>query len=154
MVALNFDANKVEPASPPEAIPAGKYLAAIVSSENKPTKSRNGGFLELKFQILQGDYRGRHVWVRLNLDNPNPEAVKYARIELSTICHAVGVLKPNDSVELHNLPLIIHVKCRNRPDTGEIVNEVKGYEAKEAAAGQHQQAPVTDNTPPWKRQPA
>lgn len=149
-----FDATTVEPAAPPEAIPAGKYLAAIIASEMKPTKNHNGEYLELRFQILDGQHKGRHVWVRLNLKNPNPTAVAMANTELSAICHAVGVLKPNDSIELHNLPLIIHVKCTNRKDNGEIVNEVKGYEAKEAVAGQHQQAAVTDNTPPWKRQSA
>jgi hypothetical protein len=45
---------------------------------------------------------------------------------------AVGVLAPNDSVELHNLPLVIHVKCKKRPDTGEIGNEVNGYSPKAA----------------------
>ncbi len=76
--------------------------------------------------------------------------VKIARSELSAICHAVGVMQPRDSVELHNLPLVIVVKLKKREDTGELTNEIKGYERK-ASAGQAQQAPVTDNTPPWKR---
>jgi hypothetical protein len=46
---------------------------------------------------------------------------------------------------------VISVKCKKREDTGEITNEVKGYEAKAAAAGRPQQAPTTDTTPPWKR---
>jgi hypothetical protein len=60
-------------------------------------------------------------------------------------------MQPRDSVDLHNLPLVISIKCRKREDNGEITNEVKGYEAKAAAAGQPQQAPASDNTPPWKR---
>ena len=77
-------------------------------------------------------------------------AVKIARSELSAISHALGVMQPRDSVELHNLPLVIVVKLKKREDTGELTNEIKGYERK-ASAGQAQQAPVTDNTPPWKR---
>ena len=34
-------------------------------------------------------------------------AVKIARAELSAICRAVGVMAPNDSVELHDLPLVM-----------------------------------------------
>lgn len=66
---------------------------------------------------------------------------------------AVGVLAPNDSVELHNLPLMIHVKCRKRPDTDEIVNEVKGYSPKAAQAEPPavKPAPAANNNPPWKR---
>jgi hypothetical protein len=90
------------------------------------------------------------LWARLNLDNPNATAVKIARAELSAICRAVGVMAPGDSVELHDLPLVISVKCKKRADTGEITNEIKGYAKKEAAAGKPVQAAV-DTTPPWRR---
>ena len=73
-----------------------------------------------------------------------------ARSELSALCRAVGVLQPRDSVELHNIPLLLTVKLKKREDTGELTNEVKGYEPK-ASAGQAPQAPVASNTPPWKR---
>ena len=77
MVSLgNFDANTVEPTSSFEAIPAGKYLAAIVASERKPTKAGTGNYLELTFQVLEGEYKNRHLWARLNLENPNATAVE------------------------------------------------------------------------------
>jgi hypothetical protein len=41
------------------------------------------------------------------------------------------VLAPNDSVELHNLPLVLHMPCKKREDTGEIGNEIRGYSKKE-----------------------
>ena len=129
----NFDANTVDPASSFDPIPAGKYIAAITESEMKPTKNGNGHYLELTFDILDGQYKGRNVWARLNLDNPNATAVQIARGELSAICRAVGVIQPQDSIELHNLPLSIKVTCKKREDTGEITNEIKGYEKKEAA---------------------
>jgi len=152
MANLNgFDARTVEPTADFEPIPAGKYLAAITESEMKPTKSGSGSYLQLSFTILEGEYKNRVLWARLNLNNPNATAVKIARSELSAICHAVGVLSPKDSVELHNLPLLITVKLKKRDDTGELTNEVKGYAKKETATGQPQQAPVADNTPPWKR---
>ena len=72
-----------------------------------------------------------------------------AQAELSAICRAVGVMKPNDSVELHNLPLLVTVKCKKREDTGDIVNEVRGYAKKEAIDGTPQQE--TTDTPPWAR---
>ncbi|MCX5683391.1 MAG: hypothetical protein NT049_06880, partial [Planctomycetota bacterium] len=63
----------------------------------------------------------------------------------------VGVMQPRDSVELHNLPLLVTVKCKKRTDNDELTNEVRGYARKEAVAGQPQQAPAGDNTQPWKR---
>jgi hypothetical protein len=146
-----FDANQVEPAGNFEPIPAGKYLAAIIDSEMKPTKSGDGRYLQLTFQILEGPYKNRFVWARLNLHNANETAVKIARAELSAICRAVGVLTSNDSVDLHNLPLVIHVKCKKRDDTGEIGNEIKGYAKKEAPAPAANAQPQANSTPPWRR---
>jgi len=154
MANLNgFNANEVEPTTTFEPLPAGKYLAAITESEMKPTKSGSGSYLQLTFTILEGEYKNRVLWARLNLNNPNATAVKIARGELSAICRAVGVLQPRDSVDLHNLPLVITVKLKKRDDTGELTNEIKGYTKKDAAGanGQQPQAPVADNTPPWKR---
>ncbi len=144
-----FNAHEVEPTTEFDPIPAGKYLAVITESEMKPTKAGTGSYLQLTFELLEGQYKSRHLWARLNLDNPNDTAVKIARAELSAICRAVGVMSPNDSVELHNLPLLITVRCKKREDTGEIANEIKGYAKKEAAAGQPVQA--TAGTPPWRR---
>ena len=145
----NFDANQVEPASF-EPLPAGKYLACIVESEMRATKSGTGEFLYLTFQVLEGQFKGRKVWARLNLKNPNPQAEQIAQGQLSAICRAVGVLQPRDSVELHNLPLLVTVKVKKREDTGDLQNDVSGYAKKEAAAGQPPQAQA--NTPPWRRQ--
>jgi hypothetical protein len=148
-----FNANEVEPTSSFEPLPAGKYLAAIVESEVKPTKNGAGSYLQLTFTILDGEHKGRILWARLNLNNPNATAVKIARSELSAICRSVGVMTPRDSVELHNIPLVITVKCKKRTDVDEIANEIRGYEPRNAApaVGQPQQASVTSNTPPWKR---
>ena len=154
MANLNgFNASEVEPTASFEAIPAGKYLAVITDSEMKPTKNGSGSYLQLTFTISEGQYKGRVLWARLNLANPNQTAVKIAQSELSAVCRAVGVMTPRDSVELHNVPLLIAVKVKKRDDTGELTNEVKGFEPKSAAAGVPQQAPAAGTTPPWRRQP-
>lgn len=144
-----FNANQVEPAKDFDPLPAGKYLAMVTASEMKPNKAGTGQFLELTFQILEGEYQNRLVWARFNLNHPNELAVKIAQAELAALCRAVGVMTPRDSVELHNLPLVIKVKCKRRKDTDEIANEIKGYEKREAGGGRSQQAPT--NTPPWRR---
>jgi hypothetical protein len=152
MANLNgFNANEVEPTPTFEPLPAGKYLAAITASEMKATKAGDGSYLQLEFTVLEGDCKGRKTWDRLCVNHPNELTQKIARGNLSAICRAVGVMQPRDSVELHNMPLVISLKCKKRSDTGEITNEVKGYEAKAAAAGRPQQAASTDTTPPWKR---
>jgi hypothetical protein len=151
MANLNgFNAHEVDPSVGFDPIPAGKYLAIISGSQMKPTKSGAGNYLELTFQILEGEFKGRLVWARLNLDNPNATTVRIARAELSAICRAVGVMAPKDSIELHNLPLVITVAHKKRQDTGEITNVIKGYARKESPAPPP--APAGNNgKAPWKR---
>ena len=159
MATINFNANEVEPSVGFEAIPAGKYQAVIVDSELKPNKAGTGEYLQLEFEIIDGEYKNRKLWTRLNINNPNPDAVRMARADLSAICHAVNVIQPGDSVELHNLPLTITVKCRKTPD-GDIVNDIKGYAPKASASGavtpaapqQSPQQGTSPSTPPWARQ--
>jgi hypothetical protein len=150
-----FDANQVEQSGGFEPIPAGKYVAVITESEMKPNKAGTGSYLQLTFEIIEGDYKGRYLWSRLNLDNPNSTAVQIARMELAAICRAVGVLTPKDSVELHNLPLVVHVRCKKRQDTGEISNEIKGYSSRTALTEDAKTATPSatgkPTTPPWKR---
>ena len=148
-----FDANKVEPRAAMEAIPAGKYLAMVTSSQMKPNKANTGQFLELVFTILEGEYKNRQLWTRLNLSNPNEVAMKIAQADLSALCRAVGVMTPNDSAELHNKPMSIKVAVR--PAKGEYSesNEIKSYSARQtgpAVQSQPEQlAPVADGASPW-----
>lgn len=132
-----FDAQSVDPLGDYQPLPAGEYRCVIVKSEWKPTKSGNGRFIEFGFQVVDGEYQGRMVFDRLNLENPNQQAVNIARSALSSICRAVGKLSPRDTAELHDVPLMVKVAVRKREDNGEPSNEVKGYctigEARETA---------------------
>ena len=158
MATINFNANEVEPSSYFDAIPAGKYLAVITHSDKITTKDNKGHFLLLEFEIVEGDYKNRKLWSRLNIDNKNPETVRIANADLAAICRAVNVMQPRDSSELHNLPLTIVVKCRKNQDD-EIVNEIKGYAPKASLSGAFSATPATtapstasgNSQPPWAR---
>ena len=146
-----FDANQVEPSQDFTPLPAGEYVAVITDSEMKPTKTGNGHYLQLTFQIVEGEHANRLIWVRLNLDNPNATAVDIARRELSAICRSVGVLVPTDSVDLHNLPMVIKVGLKRRKDTDELQSEVKGYAKVNATAEPKPASQVAGTDAPWKR---
>jgi hypothetical protein len=162
MAYLNFDASQVEPSVAYEAIPADKYLVEITASEMKPTKSGNGTLLQLEYTVIEGEYKNRKIWDRLCIKHTNQQTVKIAMANLSAICHAVGVIKPQDSAELHHIPFHVTVKCKN-DDSGEIRNEVTAYAKYESPLKQQQtpppetqsetypQAPSEDKTPPWAR---
>jgi hypothetical protein len=152
MVSLEgFDANVVAPTGDFEPIPAGRYLAVITDSVMKPTKSGSGQYLEFTFQVIEeGLHKGRRLWSRLNLVNTNEQAVEIAQGELSAICRAVGHMQPVDSSELHDVPLAVTVVQTTRNDTGDIVNEIRGYAKADALDGGLPPQEEMD-TPPWAR---
>ena len=49
MATLNFNANDIAPTDSFDPLPAGEYLCVITGSEEKPTKTGNGSYLELEF---------------------------------------------------------------------------------------------------------
>ena len=123
-----FDATKIDPAGDRTPLPAGEYRCIIESSDKKPTKAGTGAYLELVLQVIDGEQKGRKVWDRLNIWNPNADAARIASQTLSAICHAVGIMQPKASEQLHGIPLLVKVAVKERADRpGEYLNEVKGY---------------------------
>ncbi len=128
MATLNFDARTVAPdTGAADAIPAGWYDAMIDASEIKPTKDGSGAFVELRFNVLSGQYVGRKVFSRLNIRNGNPVAQEIGFKQLSAVCHAVGVLTVGESSELHGKPCKIKVKLRAASGDYEASNEISAY---------------------------
>lgn len=107
-----------------DTLPAGDYVAAIVDSEMKPTQAGTGEYLKLKWQILEGQYANRVLFENLNLQNPNAKAVEIARGQLAAIRKATGVMSPNESSELHNIPVLLKVGCKKRTDGSEQIDNV------------------------------
>ena len=136
-----FDANNVPAQQEFSALPEGLYNAIITNTQEKPTKTGTGSYLELAMEILDGPYKGRKLWDRLNLNNPNQTAVEIAQRALGAICRAVVVPRPNDSAELHNRPLRIKVAVE-LDDRKRESNTIKKYEAIAGFGGQQAAAPA------------
>lgn len=149
MAMLNFNAASVAPATAFDAIPAGNYAAIITESAMKPTKRGDGEYLQLTLQIIDGEHSGRKLFDRLNLNNPNATAVDIAQRTLSSICHAVGVMQPQDSAELHDIPMQVKVGVEKNATDGTNSNVIKGYAtAGNARPAPRPAAPAATGTPP------
>jgi len=127
MALIDFNAEEVEPQSDFSPLPVGNYTVVITQSEMKPTKTGNGQYLQLTLQVVEGEFKNRLIFDRLNIQNPNSVAQQIAQKALSSICRAVGVMHPKDSEELHDKPF--SVKIGIRPASGEYgeSNIVRGY---------------------------
>lgn len=137
-----FNAAEVAPREEFSVLDPGDYLVAIVASEVASNAKKDGSFLKLEMEIVDGPAKGRKLFDRLNLNNPNAQAVEIAKATLSAICHAVGKLTVSNSNELHGIPMLAVVrkvpkKVNGSVVPGEFSNEINTY--KPRSAGQTQQ---------------
>ena len=158
MAQLNFNAQNVAPQAAFTPIPAGIYTTMVTDSEVKITRS-GGEMAVFTLQVIDGEHRGRKLFARINTRNPSAEAERIGQSQLSSLCHAVGVLQLTDTAQLHGKPVRVRVKIRKDESYGDS-NEVTGYEAVDGAQGG---APVYAAAPrpapaapaaaqqPWKR---
>ena len=157
-LGATFDATTVEPTTPFEPLPPGRYIVQIVASEMRSTRDGSGQFLWLELDVIEGEHLGRKLWDRLNLINPNAQAVEIAQRTLSAICHAAGKLQVQDSEELHLIPMLADVKVqppRNGYDASNKVRylplEQAPTPAPAAAVRPAPQATARPASPPWKK---
>ena len=110
------------------AIPPGKYVGVITKSEYKETKAKDGHYLQLTIKVTEGKHKGKVLFERLNLDNPNPVAVEIANKAVNTICQACELFGVEDSEELHGIPMVLTVTKTKATNTQPEGNEIKFYE--------------------------
>lgn len=153
MAQFNFDTNTVEKReSNYELLPAGWYTAQVTESEIVKLNSGNGSALKLTIEVVQDGHRGRKVWARLNVQHSNPVAEKIAQEQLRELCDSIGVVRMQDTVELHNKPFAVKLKIRK--DTAgqyEDQNEVTGF--KPAGSGNSVMQPMPGGTFPVAQRP-
>lgn len=152
-----FDATQVEPQGDYTPVKPGYYNMYITESEMKATKAGNGHYLSLKLEVVDGEYAKRVFFDNLNLDNPNQQAVEIAQRTLSSICHAIGVMKVKDSEELHYKPMLVKVGIEE-DQNGNPKNVVKGYKKDdgsaayaEASGGSQATTQATKAKAPWEK---
>ena len=165
MVGINFDPNDYEPAGSFDPLPAGKYMVVVSSTEMKdakikPGQKEAGQYLQVVYDVVDEEFKGRKVFDRFNLVNESEQAVKIANSRLTSLCIACGIMRSlNDTDELKDIPFVLKVKVKRDPD-GKYndSNEAVQYEACEgaakvvpAAAAKKTAAPAAKGDKPWQK---
>jgi hypothetical protein len=155
MSLLNFDARQVQPDMGYDVLPPDWYPVVMDESELKPTQNGDGMVLNVRFNVIAGQYVNRKIFGRINLSNPNPQAQEIGQKQLSAIAHCVGVLVVQDSQQLHNIPLLVKVKIRKADGQYEDNNEIIAYRnISDVPAGMAQAQPqFQQQTNPFQQQP-
>ena len=109
-------------------LPPGMYVAAIVGSERKETKAGDGAYLSFKFQIVDGEHKGRIVFHNLNLWNKSEQATSIAHAELRKLAEAVNLAAFKESAEFHDKPMAIKLDV-DKKDVEKPRNKIVDFKA-------------------------
>lgn len=166
--------NYSEVSSPNDLIPAGMYQAIIIESGGKPDDERTGEdglvasasgkgrYLPMTFEIIEGEHKGRRLFKRFNLENVNEQAVAIARSEIKELLTAIGwdfaskPQGPDDTADIHMIPLTLQVVVKLNKSTDENQNEIKHFKPRMmpgAAPAATTPAAAVSGTKPWERKP-
>ena len=69
----------------------GVYFFVIKKAEIKETKKGNGNYLNVEFQVIEGEREDTCVFKKFNLNNPNAKAVAIGKRHLAGLKHAVKI---------------------------------------------------------------
>ena len=101
-----------------EPLPEGWYLVTAIEEEVKTTKTEDGKYIQMAFEVLEGPCKGRKLIERYNYVNPNGMAVELARKALATLAKAAGMSGDMiDTSQILRRP--IAVKVRITPAKGD-----------------------------------
>jgi len=81
----------------------------ITKAGDKKTKDGSGTYLGLEMEIVEGNLKGSRLWLNLNLDNPNPRAVDFAKRDFERVKRATGVRHPSHESELLDIPFYLEI---------------------------------------------
>ena len=132
-------------------IPPGEYVCCLTGHEDFETKNGAGNGVTLKWEVQEGDHKGRILFDSLLLHHTSEQAQQIARGRLKTLKSKVGKQTAGDTAELLGCRATLRVDVEQYD--GKFRNRVKGYlEAKKSSAPQAQAKPQADKSKPaWKK---
>jgi hypothetical protein len=132
-LGMHFDPNAVEPNQGFDLLPPGEYRVQITDSDVRSTKNGDGRLIWTEMEILDGEFANRKLWHNFNILNPSEKAQNIGQGQLSSLCHAIGVVGMEDSNELHFKPFTVSVGVQPPKDGYDAQNRIKTF--KEASQG-------------------
>ena len=138
-----------------EPLPAGWYDVTIAGAEIRNTKSGNGQYIAVRYDVLGPTHQGRVVFANLNIKNESSKAEEIGRQQLGELMRAIGLARINDTDQLigGNLQIKLAIRTQEGCDPS---NDVRGFKSLNGGGvPAPQAAPATEkktgNAAPWAK---
>ena len=112
-----------------EPIPAGWYEVSITSTQLKQKKTGTGEFIALHYYVLGPDYKGRVIFGKLNIRNPNPHIQDIGIQQLGELMRAIGLASVEDTDQLIGGHLEVKVQIIEASSDCNFSNYVSNFRA-------------------------
>ena len=135
---LNIDPEVQESNGVFEVLPAGKFKVAMVGDELKDNKAGTGKILEIRLQVIEGQYAQEIIKDNINITNPSAVCTAIGQGTLKRICNLCNVqFPPQETAGLMGKPMVVTLGVQEFTSntTGKVLksNTVKKYEAANTA---------------------
>jgi len=146
MQVNNYNQDEVKEKGDFSPLPENKYVCILTESTETLNSAGTGSFAKCVFQVVHGEFNDRKIWLNLNLNNPNTQAVEIARSELKSMQVACNKPKILDTSELHNIPMILTVALKKDKENV-MRNVINKYEEASKDNMPQDQAPPASAAP-------
>jgi hypothetical protein len=140
MATFNWDNNDYQDERPNyDPVPAGIYRLKALEAEEKTT-STGGEMISVKYQICEGEYKGRFIWNNFNVVNKSAQAERIGRSQVAAWARACGKPNASSTDQLLDAPFSARVK----------IEEQAGYKPRNQIDGFVSDAPANRAAEPSK----
>jgi hypothetical protein len=123
----DFDAGSVDGTFGYSALPAGNYSAVLESTETKQSKAGDSHYIQFTWVISDGHFAGRKLWDIVMRKHDNPTVIQIGNRKLKGLVDQFG--PATDTSEWHDRELVLKVTQRTDKSSGEIQNQIVGYDS-------------------------
>jgi len=140
LTGLNLDANVAENLGSKTIVPAGDYKIVLVGDELKPNSAGTGKILNLKIQIIEGQFIQTVLEDNLNITNPSQVCQAIGQGTLKRICNLCKVpYPPQNTGGLMGKPMVATVvveEFNTKEGNKAKSNKIKAYKPADSPVSQ------------------
>lgn len=123
-----------------EPMPVDEYRAKVKKAERVPTEATRSlpskreqlagvHYHKLTVAIVEGKYKGRVIFVNLNLEHEEEDTRERAEAELKAICEACGLVSIDDTAELEGIEFTVKLGIKPAKGNYPAANKITDYKS-------------------------
>jgi len=146
MSLFDYDVNDFKDDS--SVIPAGDYVMIALSADLKDTKDGMGQYVNTRFQVVEGPYKNRQMFMMFNTKNASEKAQNIGRAQFKAFRTAIGLDAIEKLDQLLRKPFVGSVVIKKDDGFGD-KNQVTKFQPTKAGGKPWEPSTVIEEDAPF-----